>query len=118
MLACPACRKLVHAEELKRLAAAAEAAEEEGRLTETLSHWLGALELLPLGTKQHDAVSAHVGRVSEAGDKAGAYASQGYAAAFIAEVRGSYSGVMGLPLFETADLLQRAGFPLWQELRE
>jgi septum formation protein len=49
-------------------------------------------------------------------DKAGAYAIQGFAAAFIAEVRGSYSGVMGLPLFETAELLQRAGFPLWQEL--
>jgi len=39
-------------------------------------------------------------------DKAGAYAVQGLAAAFIAHLEGSYSGVMGLPLFETADLLQ------------
>jgi septum formation protein len=51
-------------------------------------------------------------------DKAGAYAIQGLAAAFIAELRGSYSGVMGLPLYETADLLQRAGVPLWQEVGE
>lgn len=48
-------------------------------------------------------------------DKAGAYAIQGYAATFIAELRGSYSGVMGLPLYETADLLHRAGVALWQE---
>jgi septum formation protein len=48
-------------------------------------------------------------------DKAGAYAIQGRAAAFIAELRGSYSGVMGLPLFETAELLRRAGVPVWQE---
>jgi septum formation protein len=42
----------------------------------------------------------------EADDKAGAYAIQGRAARFIAELRGSYSGVMGLPLFETAALLE------------
>ncbi len=39
-------------------------------------------------------------------DKAGAYAVQGQAAAFIEHLEGSYSGVMGLALFETADLLQ------------
>jgi septum formation protein len=44
----------------------------------------------------------------EPADKAGGYAIQGHAAIFIARVDGSYSGVMGLPLFETADLL-RAG---------
>jgi septum formation protein len=42
-------------------------------------------------------------------DKAGAYAIQGVAAIFIADLRGSYSGVMGLPLFETAQLLASAG---------
>jgi len=41
-------------------------------------------------------------------DKAGAYAIQGRAAVFIADLRGSYSGVMGLPLFETAELLRAA----------
>jgi len=46
-------------------------------------------------------------------DKAGAYAIQGLGAVFIAELRGSYSGVMGLPLFETAELLAAAGVPLW-----
>ena len=45
----------------------------------------------------------------EPSDKAGAYAIQGRAAIFIADLRGSYSGVMGLPLFETAELLHEAG---------
>jgi len=42
-------------------------------------------------------------------DKAGSYGIQGQAAAFIADLRGSYSGVMGLPLFETAELLREFG---------
>lgn len=46
-------------------------------------------------------------------DKAGAYAIQGRAAIFISELRGSYSGVMGLPLFETAELLSQAGALRW-----
>lgn len=41
-------------------------------------------------------------------DKAGGYAIQGLAAAFISDLRGSYSGVMGLPLAETAELLRSA----------
>ncbi|MGA7540738.1 MAG: Maf family protein [Steroidobacteraceae bacterium] len=41
--------------------------------------------------------------------KAGGYAIQGYGAVFVAELRGSYSGVMGLPLLETAELLREAG---------
>jgi septum formation protein len=44
-------------------------------------------------------------------DKAGGYAVQGRAAVFIERLSGSYSGVMGLPLFETAQLLQAAGLP-------
>ena len=43
-------------------------------------------------------------------DKAGAYGIQGRAGAFVTEIRGSYSGVMGLPLYETAQLLKRFGF--------
>ncbi|MFO1432161.1 MAG: Maf family protein [Candidatus Competibacteraceae bacterium] len=42
----------------------------------------------------------------EPADKAGAYGIQGRAAVFITRLEGSYSGVMGLPLFETAELLQ------------
>jgi septum formation protein len=45
-------------------------------------------------------------------DKAGAYAVQGRAAIFIERIEGSYSGVMGLPLFETANLLSEAGLVL------
>jgi septum formation protein len=43
----------------------------------------------------------------EADDKAGAYAIQGRAARFVVELRGSYSGVMGLPLYETSQLLEK-----------
>jgi len=45
----------------------------------------------------------------ECDDKAGAYAIQGRAAQFVVELRGSFSGVMGLPLYETAELLGRMG---------
>jgi septum formation protein len=47
---------------------------------------------------------------SEPFDKAGAYAIQGRAAAFVSHLEGSYSGVMGLPLFETAEILAKIGF--------
>ena len=46
-------------------------------------------------------------------DKAGGYAVQGRGAVFIERLAGSYSGVMGLPLFETAALLHAAGIPCW-----
>lgn len=46
-------------------------------------------------------------------DKAGAYAIQGRAAVFVESLQGSYSGVMGLPLFETVELLRSAGVPYW-----
>ena len=42
-------------------------------------------------------------------DKAGAYAVQGLAATFIERIEGSYSGIMGLPLFETSRLLEQVG---------
>lgn len=45
----------------------------------------------------------------EADDKAGAYAIQGIAAQFIKNINGSFSGVMGLPLYETAQLLEQCG---------
>jgi septum formation protein len=53
----------------------------------------------------------------ESRDKAGAYAIQGYGAVFVSGLRGSYSGVMGLPLFETAHLLRAAGVPCWLETK-
>lgn len=50
----------------------------------------------------------------EPADKAGAYAIQGRGAVFVAGLEGSYSGVMGLPLFETAQLLAAAGVHVLQ----
>ena len=51
---------------------------------------------------------------SEPMDKAGAYAIQGKAAIFIERLEGSYSAVMGLPLCETAELLQDAGIEIFE----
>jgi septum formation protein len=51
----------------------------------------------------------------EPADKAGAYAIQGRGAVFVKHLEGSYSGVMGLPLFETAQMLGQAGIGLWSE---
>ena len=48
--------------------------------------------------------------------KAGGYAIQGYAQAFITHLSGSYSGVMGLPLHETATMLHAFGIPMWSRL--
>ena len=53
-----------------------------------------------------------IARYAESGEplgKAGAYAIQGAAAAFIEHISGSYSGIMGLPMFETAQLLRQTG---------
>ncbi len=57
----------------------------------------------PMGA---DEIEAYVGTGEPMG-KAGAYGVQGRAAAFIAHISGSYSGIMGLPLYETAQLLRR-----------
>jgi septum formation protein len=62
---------------------------------------------------------AEAGRYWDSGepcDKAGGYAIQGLGAVFVRQLRGSYSGVMGLPLFETAALLDEAGVPRWQHV--
>jgi len=48
---------------------------------------------------------------NEAQDKAGAYGIQGLAGAFVERIEGSYSGVVGLPLFETAQILNLFGYP-------
>ncbi|MBP3438724.1 MAG: septum formation inhibitor Maf [Sutterella sp.] len=51
-------------------------------------------------------------RTGEPYDKAGGYGIQGLASIFISEIRGSYTGIMGLPVFETAELLKNAGLPV------
>ena len=62
----------------------------------------------PMTTAQIDAYIAS----GEPMGKAGAYGVQGAAAAHIAEIRGSYSAIMGLPVFETAELLRQLGWQL------
>lgn len=49
----------------------------------------------------------------EPADKAGGYAIQGLGAVFVSGLQGSYSGVVGLPLCETAQLLEAFGIPVW-----
>ncbi|TVM08317.1 MAG: septum formation inhibitor Maf [Halomonas sp.] len=51
-------------------------------------------------------------------DKAGGYAIQGLAAVFVATIEGSYSAVVGLPLYETATLLREQGVPIWNNMLE
>ena len=46
--------------------------------------------------------------------KAGAYAIQGLGAVFVSNISGSYTGVMGLPLYETAEMLRAAGIAVWK----
>ena len=59
-------------------------------------------------TLSAETISAYCA-TTEPYDKAGAYGIQGHAAAFIERINGSYTGIMGLPLFETAQLLKQAG---------
>ena len=58
-------------------------------------------------------ISAYV-RLAEPYDKAGGYGIQGLAGAFISEIRGSYSGIMGLPIYETCALLKDYGLDLFE----
>jgi Zn-dependent protease len=60
MLACPGCARLVHAEVLGTLAQRAREAEDHDDLSAALGSWREALELLPLGSKQHQVISAKI----------------------------------------------------------
>jgi Zn-dependent protease len=60
LLACPSCARLVHADELKRLAAAAERAAQAGEVSTALAAWRQTLDLLPRDSTQHQVVSARV----------------------------------------------------------
>ena len=70
LLACPSCQRLVHADELKRLAAAAEQATQAGDSSAALAAWREALDLLPRDSTQHQVVSARVLELSRAIDRA------------------------------------------------
>lgn len=60
-----------------------------------------------------DADIRHYVATGEPLGKAGAYAIQGRAGAFVTRIAGSYSGIVGLPLVETAELLKKFDIPLW-----
>jgi len=70
-----------------------------------LAYSCSQVEMMSLSAGQIDAYLAS----AEWQDKAGGYGIQGLAAAWIKHVEGSYSGVMGLPLYETAALLREQG---------
>ena len=74
-----------------------------GRLWHALSTSTVTFRILPPDE------SAAYWDTGEPADKGGGYAIQGRAALFVERLEGSYSGVMGLPLFETAELLRQAG---------
>ncbi len=63
------------------------------------------------GVLSKEAIAAYCATL-EPYDKAGGYGIQGPAAQFIEHIAGSHSGIMGLPLYETAQLLRQAGLPL------
>ena len=69
---------------------------------------VSTVRFAPMSDAQIDAYVA----TGEPMGKAGAYGIQGLAAAHIAEIRGSYSAIMGLPVFETAQLLRQLGWAL------
>ena len=85
------------------------------------THWVLTAIALSSGSRTHRALSRskvrfaplsseQIQRYVDTGEplgKAGAYAIQGQASAFVQTIQGSYSGIMGLPLFETAKLLHK-----------
>ncbi|WP_396431107.1 Maf family protein [Limnohabitans sp.] len=72
------------------------------RLSAVSTSWVRFAPMTPAQIKAYVASGEPMG-------KAGAYGVQGRAAAYIEQIRGSYSGIMGLPLFETACLLRSLG---------
>ena len=79
---------------------------------------MGRKRLMALSVSQvqfADMTEAQIAAYVASGEpmgKAGSYGVQGRAAAYIAKINGSYSGIMGLPVFETANLLRAAGFAI------
>jgi septum formation protein len=82
------------------------AAANKGRLRVALSE--SVVTFKPLSETE---IAAYLAS-REAFDKAGGYGIQGRAALFIEHLSGSYSGVMGLPLYETSELLKTVGFDI------
>jgi septum formation protein len=82
---------------------------DDGRIETKLSSTLVEVSPLPPA-----AIAAYVAS-GEPRDKAGSYGIQGLAGSFIRRIEGSYSGVMGLPLYETSELLKKFGIHVLQK---
>jgi len=94
LLSCPVCQRLVHGGRLKELAEEAERATLAGDLQAALVAWRSALELLPPGTRQHDAIAA---RIADLGHRVGAVPQppRPQAAAPAQSTAGDSSGALG-----------------------
>jgi septum formation protein len=68
-----------------------------------------SVRFIPLSTNLID----QYWETGEPQDKAGGYGIQGFGSALVAQIQGSYSAVVGLPLHETAKILSKAGLPIW-----
>ena len=96
LLACPSCQRLVHAEELKRLAATAERAAQVGDPSAALAAWRQALDLLPTDATQYQVVAARIAALSRSLDATPATA--GHRARWGKEAAGV--GALGALLFK------------------
>lgn len=96
----------------------AELAGHEHRVLTAVALQVGAKRLTALSVSRvtfAEMTSAQIDAYVATGEplgKAGAYGIQGRAAAYVQQMAGSYSGIMGLPMYETAKMLRAAGFPL------
>ena len=82
------------------------ALHQDGNITQTTQ-----VSDVTIATLTEDMMRAYCA-TSEPYDKAGGYGIQGMAAVFVERIAGSYTGIMGLPLHETAKLLQQSGIPV------
>ncbi len=102
-LICPGCHRLVHSDALKRLADEAGAAGAAGDPTAALVAWRSALELLPAGTKQHEAIRARIealGRAVDASPGPRKPKASGGAAGWAGGAGAAGLGTIGLALWK------------------
>ena len=108
--------KPANAQDAKRILGLLSGAEHEVLTAVALQSGQRRLQALSVSTVRFAPMtSAQIDAYIASGEpmgKAGAYGVQGAAAAHIAEIRGSYSAIMGLPVFETAELLRQLGWQL------
>jgi septum formation protein len=74
--------------------------------TEVLQETIASITNVTFATLSEDDIKNYI-KTGDCFDKSGGYGIQGYAAKFISFISGSYSGVVGLPLFETSKLLEK-----------